>query len=92
MHSIVKRDEYYKMAVHKLTGKTEQRNEFRNAFQNASEKKMINLRFNFLIEGGLMLFQKWEVKRPAALALTVFLEFTSKIKQIYKQEQTDVFW
>lgn len=46
------------MAVHKLTGKTEQRNAFRNAFGNAFEKKMIDLRFNFLIEGGLMLFQK----------------------------------
>lgn len=57
MQSIVRRDEYYKMAVHKLTGKKEQRNAFRNAFGNASEKKMINLRFNFLIEGGLMLFQ-----------------------------------
>jgi len=34
MHFIVKRDEYYKMVAHKLTGNTEQRNAFRNAFRN----------------------------------------------------------
>ena len=40
------------MTVHKLDGETE----WRNALKNAFESKTISLRFNSLIEGGLLCF------------------------------------